>query len=127
MDHEFRQLPVKLSQAEVLTKGRLAAKTELALGKLEDEKAESARKFSDDIKRKRKELDVLASEVDTGTEIRPVRCELVPRWSEYMVDVVRADTSEIVESRPMTHAERQMELGIDRGRRKSEPKQDGAH
>lgn len=76
MEHEFRQLPVKLTKAEILTKGKLAAKADIALGQLEDEKAEVTKDFADRIKSKRKELDALAREIrhghgDSPGEVRP--------------------------------------------------------
>jgi hypothetical protein len=113
MDAEFRQLPVKLTKNEVLTKGKLAAKADIALGELEDQKAEVTKDYAERIKLKRKELDQLAREIDTGTEVRPVKCTPVARWRDYMMDIVRDDTRETVESRPMTHAERQMALDLE--------------
>lgn len=119
---ESRHLPVKLTQREVLTKSKIAAKGMHELKSLEDDKAEVTKDYAEKIKKKRRDLDTLASEVHTGTEVRPVECDLMPRWSEHMMDLVRPDTGEVVESRPMTHSEKQTEMSL---RQPSLPEVDG--
>jgi hypothetical protein len=103
---ECHHLPVKLTEHETLVKGREAAKELNALNTLEAEKADVTKDFAERIKKKRRELDKLAHEVSTGTEVRPVDCDLVPRFADEMIDVVRPDTGATVSSRPMTQSER---------------------
>lgn len=104
---EVRHLPVKLHQSEVLVKAKQAAEGLSKLKGLEDDKAEATKDYAEQIKKKRRELDLLAHEVSTGTEVRPVECDLVPRRVDEMIDVVRPDTGEVVSSRPMTQSERE--------------------
>ena len=79
---ETHHLPVKLHQHEVLVKAQQAAKGLSTLKRIEDDKAEVTKDFAEQIKKKRRELDLLAHEVSTGTEVRPVECDLVPRRAD---------------------------------------------
>jgi len=47
------------------------------------------------------EIAKLTKQVKTGLEERPVECAEIMRWPDKMVDIVRTDTGDIVESRPM--------------------------
>jgi hypothetical protein len=103
---ETHHLPVKLHQHEVLVKAQQAAAGLSTLKRIEDDKAEVTKDFAEQIKKQRRALDLLAHEVSTGTEVRPVECDLVPRRADEMMDVIRPDTGEVVSSRPWTRSER---------------------
>jgi hypothetical protein len=99
-----------LAQAQLVTGGAFETLgLPLALGRgisIEDDKAEVTKDFAEQIKKQRRALDLLAHEVSTGTEVRPVECDLVPRRADEMMDVIRPDTGEVVSSRPWTQSER---------------------
>jgi imidazolonepropionase-like amidohydrolase len=105
-------LPVKLTDDELRAKGSQQAAAMIDFGALEAEKRELSADLGARLKAKRKELDRLAVEVRTGLESRPVECELVPVWGSHTVVAVRRDTGEQVEARPMSYAERQLELEV---------------
>jgi len=103
-------LPVALTDDEQRAKGKQLAATALEYSDLEAERREVAAELGLRLKEKRKTLDRLAIEVRTGLESRPVECNLVPIWGSHTVVTLRSDTREQVDSRTMTHAERQLEL-----------------
>lgn len=55
----------------------------------------------------------LKAQVTTKKEHRLVDCEESKDFKRNMVEVVRIDTGEVVDSRPMTPDERQEELDVD--------------
>ncbi len=57
-----------------------------------------------------KQVDELAGKVVSGTELREVDCEWQKNFKDAMVDLVRLDTMEVVDSRPMNDEEKQMGL-----------------
>jgi len=108
MQHpETRDLPVELTDAELLVKSR-----ELAthMQKLYDIRAEaklSADGYKSTIKTLEQEIAEMQRVVKTGKELRPVEIFERKRFSRSVVEVVRADTFEVVRTRPMTDAEKQ--------------------
>lgn len=110
-----RELPFKLEATEVAQKAKDLASTELETVELESEiariKAETKAEvggLDDSLKDKRAHCRRLARSVKTGEEYRDVEC--YERLADPPVDVeiVRADTEEIVEKRPATEEDRQM-------------------
>lgn len=103
-------MPVQLTDAELRAKGKQQAETMVEYGEIEAERKALTATFAAKMKERRKILDKLAVEVRTGFEVRPVECELVPRWGDHTVITVRRDTGEHVDTRPMSPGERQLEL-----------------
>jgi hypothetical protein len=111
---EDRYLPVPLTDIEVDEYGRqLAAEVE-SLSQIDAEKKAVAA----EIKKRRDEqesvvLDI-TRKVNTKTDERLVTCDIMHDYYKKKVEVVRRDTGEAVESRPMNRAEyergMQMEL-----------------
>ena len=52
----------------------------------------------------------LSPRIHSGIETRDVQCVQETNWTRLTVKIVREDTGEIVESRPMREEEKQMEL-----------------
>lgn len=111
MRKKIVHLPVRLTEEELRAKAQLQARAMREYGDIEAKKKAVTADFGDQLKEKRKELDQLAREVSTGMETRAVECDLVPIWSSFTVVTVRRDTKDTVETRPMTHPERQMQFG----------------
>ena len=102
---EIRHLPCALTNDELLEKGQLAAGCVAELRKLEDEKAEAAKRIGEAIKEKQSEQRRLAHEISTRSEVRPVECRTVALFQTRQMITVREDTGETVEKRPMTDGE----------------------
>lgn len=98
-----RDLPVKLTDEERLTKGDELVTAQTEYNELQAEKV----KLSAEQKPIKKRVDKLVRTLKAGTELRPVQCEkrLIDATNE--VVVVRMDTGEEIERRAQTPEERQ--------------------
>lgn len=103
---ETRQLPVQLTEAELLTRGEAMSKAELRIEALKAERSDLTKLIGIEVKARAE----LAHAIDCGTEERPVRCAWVEDWSANAVNLVRQDTGEIVDMRPMSALDRQLEI-----------------
>lgn len=100
-----RTLPVPLSESEVDDYARQLASEVDALSAIDEEKKSVVKTITD--RRKVQESLVLdiTRKVNTKTDERLVRCDILHDYQEKKVEVVRTDTNVVVESRPMTRAE----------------------
>lgn len=102
-----KSLPVKLTQEELLSKsGELA-------GTVQDYATEERRQadVKAQLKARLTELDArrtqLAFVVARQEEERDVRCDVIADLNSLVANITRVDTGEVVQSRPLTDAERQ--------------------
>jgi len=109
---ELRELPVRLSDSEKLQYGRAIAQL------LEDDadayaamKAAQAEHAAAK-KGRALELERLRVAIQSGRELRAVEVRLERDWARGVVRVIRTDTMDDVEQRPMTMQERQRELEV---------------
>lgn len=110
MDQKTRKLPVRLTDTELLAKSK-----ELAARITELEDVEATKKSavaqcklkSDDLEA---EIHDLAKILRTGREDREVEVKELRNDQARTIEVIRIDTGEIVESRPMTIHELQKPL-----------------
>lgn len=102
-----RKLPVKLTNDEVRMKGKRMAVLQGEIQQLGEEKKEIVSDFTSKINGRTTEILKLTREINEGAEYRQV--EIVERkdWIEREVQVIRQDTGEVVDARPMTPAELQ--------------------
>ena len=107
MSTDIRDLPVKLTDAEMIVKGQELAELENELRSLEDKKRETSKEFSGQLEAMRKKIADTAHEINTKQEFRDVEVETVRDEKELTIMVVRLDTGEIVSKRLMSNAERQ--------------------
>ena len=111
---EDRTLPIPLTESECDEYARQLASEVAALSAIDTERKMVAKEWKD--KREAQEWIVLeiTRKVNTKTDSRLVRCEVLHDYRARKVEVVRTDTQETVGSRPMTRAEyergMQMEL-----------------
>lgn len=106
-----RQLPVELTDAELLDYGATIANAEESLSQLEEE--EKAYKAQVKAKRESLTADVsrLAAAVRAKSEHREVQCEELRDWGNGRVLVVRMDTGQTIEDRTMPEGmQRELEL-----------------
>jgi hypothetical protein len=105
-----RTLPVRLTQAELLERGKALALVRQDCNHIESDMKLTVRAFKDRIEIREAEIDRLAEIVDLEAEPRPVECRNVRDMNRGVIEVVRTDTGEIVESRVMTELERQTRM-----------------
>ena len=113
LKHVERYLVCELTADEIEARGRAVG---IAAGKLRDEE----RRFEGEKKAHKTRQDSLEAEVlrlhyalESGTESRPVRCEEIVNEAADRVDIVRTDTGDVVDHRPITMKERQHEMPFD--------------
>lgn len=103
-------LRVKLTQDEVVRKSaELARHLAESAQRREDQRA-LQRRFTEESKERERYEQELASDIVNGTEERPVECFEEPRFADLLVDIVRADTHEVIRTRAMQPGERQTGL-----------------
>jgi hypothetical protein len=103
-----RFLPVELSDEVLASRADDLAKEVMKLREVEAEKASANRVFNQTIKAHDMIIDALARTVETGTEDQEVLCEWV--WhspKRGMKQLVRLDTSEVVEEFDMTDGDKE--------------------
>ena len=106
-------LPVELSDDELKVK---TAELTTALNKkkqIEGEKKASASMFKTQLEDIENDITSLTSTVHEKKERRPVKCHIRFNYERSLVETVRNDLGEIVETRSMTIAERQQKLEFE--------------
>lgn len=121
---ETRNLPVELTKDEIRLRGE-----ELARKHAEWDEVESARKAADKeakgkLERIEAESKELANNIRTGREYRDIEVREVKNTDTLTMDLVRVDTGEVVESRPLRADELQVGL-FDLNQRREKGKKRG--
>ena len=115
METTVIDLPCRLTDDEKLVKSETMAHVHDQIVALELKKKTDAAAVTCLINASKGELARLATEINTGEELRPVRCHERPRYGAMMVDVIRDDTGKTVSSRAMKEEERQTSLELVHG------------
>lgn len=106
-----QDLPVKLTDQELVEKAQQLVDLMDLKGKKDDEFAQLRKRHNDAMAKMTFEISVLARQRREGTELRPVQCADVPNYHDRKVETVRQDTGEVIGSRPITAADRQLPIG----------------
>jgi hypothetical protein len=123
---ETRKLPVKLTEDEITQRGRGMAKFESDRSALEESKKATADEFKAKINLCSESMGRLSRSINTGHEDRDVECEWIKNFARKVADLVRNDTGEVVETRPLDADELQEKLFPKAPERKSgDPKLPG--
>lgn len=104
-----RELPCALNEAELLERGDAMAACESAVDELKAER----RRLNASIREQSDRRGDLAKIIETKSETRDVSCEWKPDYKLKRYDLVRLDTSEEIEQRPMPESDMQMRLVPD--------------
>ena len=113
-----RELPVMLSQEELVAKGDEVAKLHRKASELRIKKKQMTDEISGEIKGCEGAISVLVGHIRTRTENREIRCEERAQWDAGIANTVRIDTDEIISKRALLPEERQKVLrGIEGGKR----------
>lgn len=101
-----RELPCKLTEDELRMRGDAMADAELLVDQLKDERRALNKKiFAQTDARNR-----LAHVIDAESEPRLVVCKWLADFEHNVYQLIRQDTGELVEQRPMSAADHQAEL-----------------
>jgi len=115
MLEETRELPCRLTADEIRPLAERLAKREienaLEIAAAKAAAAESRKR----LKEIRKDITALSTAVDTGCEMRKVRCRHDRNLETNEIIVTRCDNGDEVERRPLTPAERQAEMFVLQG------------
>lgn len=103
-------LPVKLTEIEILASGQALASTIREIDNLELDKSEAAKEAGLKIKRAREHATLLARVLASGTEMRDVEIRVVRNSEARTMETYRIDTDELVHSRGLTIEELQENL-----------------
>lgn len=106
-----RVLPVELNDKEIQERGEKLAEIEQQLQGTREDAAADAARFRERKKSLNEQIAKLATQINDGKESRQVECELRPDYRRNLMEIVRTDLDEVVDSRALTAEERQLELG----------------
>lgn len=116
-------LPVELTDKEVQERGEKLAELEQDAQECREEAAANAARYRERKKALAEQIAKVSKCINDGKEDRQVTCDLVPDYRRNLMEIVRQDTNEAVDSRALTADERQMELG---GKKAAATETDGA-
>jgi hypothetical protein len=109
---EKRTLRYDFSEKEITDLGReLALATSRKVEKEAEKKAVTSQ-LAADVNLLASQTDNIAQKISNGYEFRSTECVVSYDPDGGTVTVIRSDTDEIIETRPMTEAERQLKIEI---------------
>lgn len=103
-----RELEVELTEEELQLYGKLLAEKVNEEKAVDDKRKEIASKYTAQLKAIRNEQTRLATARSKGRELRLVEC--IERWHAGVIQIVRLDTDEVVDTRPATYNDQQTEF-----------------
>ncbi len=105
-----KELECRLTDAELLDLGKQLARANTNLEEQEEKKKEVTKQLAADVESARNAAISLSRRLNSGTEYRRVRCQIVRDLETCTVRAIRLDTHEVVSERTMTDEERQLKL-----------------
>lgn len=105
-----RTLPVYLTEDERMAASKKLAETLWERDQKQDEAKSKAAEYRDGIKKLSVTISELQTVVQSGVQHRLVDCEDRKNVAAGTVETYRLDTGEMVESRPMTGVEKQVDM-----------------
>jgi len=106
------QLPVKLTQEEMLQRGERMGIVIHELNEIEVKRKAAADSFKTDRERLEEERQLLGSELKNKAKIVDVEVKSRPDWTNGKIETVRLDSMEVVAVRDMTASERQKTFDV---------------
>lgn len=108
--HEVQTIRREFPQQELEEKKQQIAENLIKIRKREQELKEIKAEFKAEIDPMKKEWNKLLTDVQQGFEDVDMEVAIVPDYDKEIIEFRDADTGELVGSRKMTPAERQMEI-----------------
>lgn len=107
--NETRNLVCQLTEHELIERGQELDQVLKDIAGLIQERAAVNAK----IKPKEQRVEKLVTIIDTKEEVREVECDWSFNWNSGVKTLYRSDTQEKLESKPITDAERQIQLELN--------------
>lgn len=107
-----RNLRVPLKEGEIVERAKRNAFLVGEIGQKADERDAAKKQANAQIEELEAEMQRLSLEVRDGATYRDVQCERRYVYRTGNVQEVRTDTGDVLNDRPMTDRERQLELGV---------------
>ena len=113
MDKEMtvRELPVELTDEEIMGKAKELAKLQQDKQAQEEQAKSAAATFKDRIASAVARISILSRDISNGYEYRDVDCQWRYDWKAGKKELTRLDTMSTVRTEEITAAERQGHLG----------------
>lgn len=111
--HEPHKLPFQLGVEEKAEAAEQLATTLQAAESLELERKSVLGEFKSRLNALEERIHKLTLNVKDGVEMRSVECELHLNYTTLTATLIRSDTKDVVEERPMTDEEKQMNLDFE--------------
>jgi len=106
----FRDVEIKMTDAELAEAGRSLAAADYEVELLEEQKKNALKEWTTKIEAKQLMVRELRDKVRSGTKIIAIECRRLDNQTTFAVETFRIDTGELIDSRPMTTAERNAAL-----------------
>lgn len=103
-------LLVRLTDDESLRKAEELARHLQETAQRKAQRAQDQKRFNEELKAREAHEAQLAADIASGTETRLVEVFEAMRFSDLLVDIVRADTHEVIRTRAMQPHERQTRM-----------------
>lgn len=110
MTRDVRTLECKLTDSELLVLAREFAQAQENLESAEATKAAVSAEMSENVKKARIKVQEISRTVSKGAIYRMVECRVEFNRKTKKAEIIRTDTGELVEVRPMTEKELQRPL-----------------
>lgn len=108
-----RNLPCRLTEEELRQRGDALAETVQELAAEESRQTDVKAQMKARLTELEAKQTRFAITISRKEEYRDIQCDLFVNADRGLVDVVRRDTSEVVETRPITDDERQRALALE--------------
>lgn len=105
-----RALPVPMTQEEMITKAKAMARLNQNADALTQEAKDKGAELRTEARRARADAIEIQNQIIIGAENRPVLCFERLDTERNLVEIIRADTNETVDTRPTTPEDRQLSL-----------------
>jgi len=107
---ETHSLPCKLNTEQIAEAAENLASALQEVETIEIEKKAVMKDYNSQIDNCKKRIHRLMTHVKNGVEYRPVECDLQFHIKKVLAILVRKDTGDVVEERPMSDEEKQMQI-----------------
>ena len=108
-----KELPVVLTDSELLDYSRELARNQCEKTEKEDKKKEVVAEYTAELKKFEADIAVLSRKITTGTEQRDVDCAWEYDWLEGSKKLIRLDTEEVVREATIQGGERQQHFDVE--------------
>jgi len=109
---EMRNLMVILTEDEVKEYSKNLAEETQAVNGLENEKKSVTAEYTSKITRHKTNISDLARKIETGEEMREIRCRWDYLWEDGVKILIRTDSGKQIDKQEIRDYERQAELSV---------------